>query len=130
MSIGIFRKGELEMKIGEFVTLLNTTKDTVRYYEELNLLKPNWRNNKKEYSDKEILDFQVVKELKEYGFSLKDIQLIFSLKQALDCGDKQLIGQVYQVLTSQLDKLLQEEKEIKERRLILENEVKKLKGLL
>ncbi|WP_400243253.1 MerR family transcriptional regulator [Niallia sp. JL1B1071] len=130
MSIVIFTKGELEMKIGEFVTLLNTTKDTVRHYEELNLLTPSWQNNKKEYSEKEILDFQVVKELKEYGFTLKDIQLIFSLKQALGCGDKQLIGQVYQVLTSQLDKLLQEEEELRERRLILENEVKKLKDLI
>lgn len=130
MSIVIFTKGELEMKIGEFVTLLKTTKDTVRHYEELNLLTPSWQNNKKEYSEKEILDFQVVKELKEYGFTLKDIQLIFSLKQALGCGDKHLIRQVYQVLTNQLDKLLKEEEELRERRLILENEVKKLKDLI
>ncbi|MGI8349384.1 MerR family transcriptional regulator [Niallia circulans] len=118
------------MKIGEFVALLNTTKDTVRHYEELNLLKPNWQNNKKEYSDKEILDFQVVNELKKYGFSLKDIQKISSLKEAVDYGDKQLIGQVHQILTGQLEKLLQEESEIRERRLILENEAKKLKNLL
>ncbi len=87
-------------------------------------------HNKKDYGDKEILDFQVVKELQEYGFSLKDIQLIFSLKEAVDCGDKQLIGQVYQILTGQLEKLLQEEKEIRERRLIIENEAKKLRDLL
>ncbi|MBZ9534476.1 MerR family transcriptional regulator [Cytobacillus oceanisediminis] len=115
------------MKIGEFATLLNTTKETVRQYEELNLLQPH---NKKDYGDKEILDFQVVKELQEYGFSLKDIQLIFSLKEAVDCGDKQLIGQVYQIFTGQLEKLLQEEKEIQERRLIIENEAKKLRDLL
>ncbi len=118
------------MKIGEFVQLLNTTKDTVRHYEELNLVTPKWKNHHKEYGEKEILNFQVVKELKEYGLSLKDIQFIFDLKEAHQCGDKKLIHQVVEQLADHVNNLRKEEEELRRRRIALENKLKEIEDVL
>ena len=119
-----------ELKIGEFVKLLNTTKDSVRHYENLKFITPKWINNNKEYGEKEVLNFQVVRELKEYGLTLKEIQIIFNFKYAYQCGDKELINQVFGQLTSQLNKLRQEEEDLIKRRITLENEVEKLRDLI
>lgn len=119
-----------ELKIGEFVKLLNTTKDAVRHYENLKFITPRWINNNKEYGEKEVLNFQVVKELKGYGLTLKEIQIIFNFKDAYHCGDKELINQVFGQMTSHLNRLRQEEEELTKRRITLENEVEKLRGLI
>lgn len=58
--------------------------------------------------------------------------IYFSIKVKAICDGKNANedDHVYQVLTNQLDELLKEEEELRERRLILENEVKKLKDLI
>jgi DNA-binding transcriptional MerR regulator len=118
------------MRIGEFIELLKTTKDTVRHYEDLKLITPKRINSHKEYGEKEIVNFQVVKELKGYGLSLIDIQKIFELKEAYLCGDKKLISQVLKQLTVHLNTLRQEEEEVRKRRITLENEIKGIRNLL
>ncbi len=118
------------MRIGKFVELLNTTKDTVRHYEDLNLVTPKWENHHKEYGEKEILNFHVVKELQEYGLSLKDIQIIFNLKEAYQCGDKKLIHQVLEQLTDHVNNLRKEEEEVRRRRIALENKLKEIGDFL
>ena len=37
------------MRIGEFIKLVQTTKDTVRHYEELDLIRPDWKNGTRDY---------------------------------------------------------------------------------
>lgn len=118
------------MRIGQFVTLLNTTKETVRHYEDLNLITPKWKNSFRDYGEKDIQDFQVIVELKNFGLTLKEIQLIFNLKNALGCGDKQLVEQVFEQLSNHLQALQQAEEEIKNRRIKLNNVVKQLEDLL
>ncbi|MCH1624849.1 MerR family transcriptional regulator [Ferdinandcohnia quinoae] len=118
------------MRIGEFITLLNTTKDTIRHYEELNLLTPIRKGNYREYGEKDILDFQVIVELKSMGLSLKDIQLLFELKKALGCGDHMLVKEVYHQLKNHVEKFRQEEEEIYHRRTQLQQEVEKLRAFL
>ncbi|WP_406686636.1 MerR family transcriptional regulator [Rossellomorea vietnamensis] len=118
------------MKIGEFVSMLNTTKDTVRHYEDLQLITPTWNKHFREYSEKDVLNFQVVRELKEYGLSLNDIQLIFSLKEAHSCGDKELVNKVVEQLSLHLHKLQTEEEELRVRRKTLESEMEQIRSLL
>lgn len=110
--------------------LLHTTKDTVRHYEDLNLIVPDRLNNRKEYREKEILDFQVIIELKEMGLSLKDIQLLFELKNSLGCGDKKLIDEVLDKLTNHIDFLRREEENIRKRRIQLQSKLEEIKKLL
>lgn len=118
------------MKISEFVALLNTTKETVRHYEDLNLLTPIRYKSRREYGQKEVLDFQVIMELKWMGLSLKDIQLLFDLKRALGCGEEGLMREVVLHLTDHLEMLRKEEELLRERRLMLEKQLEEVKQLL
>ena len=91
------------------------------------LLNPVKVNYHKEYSEKEIVDFKMVKELQNYGLSLKDIQLIFELKNSHQCGDIQVLKKTLQTLTNHLEQLKREEEEIHKRRIMLERELIELR---
>jgi hypothetical protein len=69
-------------------------------------------------------------ELKAMGMGLKEIQLMFELKKAFGCGDKQLIAEVVLHLTDHLAALRQAEELLHRRRLNLENELKQVEQLL
>lgn len=118
------------MRIGEFVKRVKTTKDTVRHYENMELLNPDMVGTRRQYTEKEILEFQVITELKSFGFSLNDIQLIFQLKLAYGCGNQQMVHQLFAQLASQLEVVKKEDIEIKRRRILLEDELKQLEKLL
>lgn len=118
------------MRIGEFVKRVKTTKDTVRHYENMELLNPDMVGTRRQYTEKEILEFQVITELKSFGFSLNDIQLIFQLKFAYGCGNQQMVHQLFAQLASHLEVVKKEEIEIKRRRILLEDELKQLEKLL
>lgn len=66
-------------KIGKFSKLVNVPVKTLRYYDEIDLFKPQeidlfsgYRN----YSEKQIDDLEVILSLKEVGFSLEEIKKI------------------------------------------------------
>ncbi|KIL34384.1 6-phosphogluconolactonase [Cohnella kolymensis] len=118
------------MKISEFIALLNTTKETVRHYEDLNLVTPKRVKSRREYGQKEVLDFQVILELKGMGLSLKDIQLLFDLKRAIGCGEQGLVREVILHLTNHLEMLRNEEDLLRERRMKLEKQLEEVKLLL
>ncbi|MGG0658308.1 MerR family transcriptional regulator [Rummeliibacillus pycnus] len=88
------------MKISEFIEMVNTTKDTVRYYEELEILRPSWIDHRRNYTEQDITDFEVIKEMKNLGLSMKDIQMIFKIKRETDCNSKELISSILLKLNS------------------------------
>ena len=118
------------MKIGQFIKRLNTTKDTVRHYEDMLLLHPVKGENHKEYSEQDINDFKMIKELQDYGLSLKDIQLIFEMKNSHQCGDIQVLKKTLQTLTIHLEELKREEEAISLRRTMLERELLELRDYI
>lgn len=64
-------------KIGEFSKLVNVPVKTLRYYDEINLFKPqeiDLFNGYRYYSEKQIDDLEVILSLKEVGFSLEEIK--------------------------------------------------------
>ncbi|WP_310829149.1 MerR family transcriptional regulator [Paenibacillus pedocola] len=74
------------MQIGAFVREMETTADTVRYYMELALLKPELERGRYCFGEKEIRDFQAIVQLKQWGFAVKDIQKLFDYKLRSGCG--------------------------------------------
>lgn len=118
------------MQVGEFAKLVNASKDTIRHYEELKLLKPKWNKHRKDYQEKEVNDFQVIIELKEMGLSLKDIQLLFELKEKVGCGQAELFQGLYKKLIDQLDAVQKEEEILRRRKQALETQAKIIKGYL
>ena len=64
-------------KIGEAANILNTSVRTLRYYDEIGLIKPkeiDLFTGYRYYSKDQINDFQIIKLLKEAGFSLEEIK--------------------------------------------------------
>ena len=118
------------MKIGEFIKAVNTTKDTVRHYEDLKLIQPSWKGSVKDYKDKDINDFMAIKEMKDMGLNLKDIQVIFEVKRNFGCGSPSLLSNIKQKLHHQLYALQEEEKEIKKKKLNLQETLKELDQLI
>lgn len=82
------------MKIGAFIQTCATTRDTIRHYEQMGLLHPAKRGTFKDYGEKELSDFQAIKELQQIGLSLKTIQNIFEIKRQKGCGTPELIQSV------------------------------------
>lgn len=60
----------------EFAELSRTTKRTVLFYDQKNILKPDYINEKgyRFYKPEQILDFQVILLLRQLNFSIKEIQ--------------------------------------------------------
>ena len=66
-------------KIGEFSKLVNVPVKTLRYYDEINLFKPqeiDLFSGYRYYSEKQIDDLEVILSLKEVGFRLEEIKKI------------------------------------------------------
>lgn len=64
-------------QIGEFSYLCETTIKTLRYYDKINLLKPEKIDKftgYRYYSEEQIITFKKIKELQELNFSLKEIK--------------------------------------------------------
>lgn len=64
------------MYAGKFAQICQTTKDTLRHYDEIGLLKPASisANGYKIYSASQIIDFLAISSLQEAGCSLEEIK--------------------------------------------------------
>lgn len=64
------------MYAGKFAQVCQTTKDTLRHYDEIGLLKPTAvnENGYKIYAASQIIDFLAIASLQEAGFSLEEIR--------------------------------------------------------
>ncbi len=63
--------------IGEISKIVNISANTLRYYDEIELLKPSFIENSNQYryySDEQIKDITFIMELKQYGFTLYEIK--------------------------------------------------------
>lgn len=82
------------MTIGELAKATGLEKTAIRYYEEKELIKPlRMENGYRKYSDKDIADIQLIQMLKLAGLSLKDIQLLLTLKNepfSLTCKESSI----------------------------------------
>ena len=69
--------------IGQFSKKTGVSIRTLRYYDEMNLLKPSYisETGRRFYENKDIITLQKVTGLKSLGFSLKDIQQLMSQSQ-------------------------------------------------
>lgn len=117
------------MRISEFIKLIQTTKDTVRHYEELDLIRPEWKNGMRDYASEDLKDFHAIKEMQSMGLALKDIQSIFDIKRSDGCGSGQLIAGVLGSLNSELGILHEAEEELKKKRLMIQGMMRELEKL-
>ena len=73
----IVRKDQKMLNINEFAHLCGCSVYTLRYYDKICLLKPSIICNHSHYrfyDEKQVLDYNKIKEFQEIGFSIEDIK--------------------------------------------------------
>ena len=100
------------MLIGEIVRRTGLTKDTIRFYEKMNLIdvpkKSRRHNNYKEYPEPLVKKLIVIQKLKGFGFTLSEIQEMISLfeEDLLVCSDNiPMIKQKIKQIDSKINEL-------------------------
>ena len=115
-------------KIGEFSKLVNIPVKTLRYYDEINLFKPqeiDLFSGYRYYSDEQINDLEVILSLKEVGFSLEEIKKNKNnYSDALMQKKKSELMQEQENLENKIRKLDYLRSKIKNNRIVINGEVK------
>jgi DNA-binding transcriptional MerR regulator/effector-binding domain-containing protein len=76
--------GDLMLSIGEFSKICEVSTKTLRYYDEIGLIKPdeiNPENGYRYYSIRQLEKMLFINRLKSYHFSLEDIKAILELEE-------------------------------------------------
>jgi DNA-binding transcriptional MerR regulator len=104
------------MLIGALATKTQLSRDTIRYYEKLGLLeKPQTaQNGYRYYSQASINRLQQIKQLKQCGFSLEEIQeLLKQMNTSEPCSTlPALLQQKLHVIDNKIDELLKYKKSL------------------
>ncbi|MGX9133923.1 MerR family transcriptional regulator [Rummeliibacillus sp. JY-2-4R] len=114
------------MHIGDFVAIVNSSRDTIRYYEELNLINPIRDGDKRNYTEKDIRDFYAIKELESLGFTVSEIQIIFYINRSDDT--RYAIDEIHDKMYSIIRTIEKTEKELSKRKMKLYAMLSKLES--
>ena len=104
-------------KIGEVSQMTGLSRDTLRYYEKIGLIRhlEKDESGRKKYSEKDIEWIEFLKRLKTTKMSLKDIGKYADLRYE---GDE-TSGERKKMLTKQLEKIMEEIEKLMETKQIL-----------
>lgn len=108
--------GKATYRIGELASMFDLTVRTIRYYEELGLLKSTSREegDHRRYPERNVVYLKRITQLKSYGLSLAEIKEFFALarkdRTGRSCRDL-LIGKY----AERIDRALEERGEIDRR---------------
>ncbi|MFJ3389046.1 MULTISPECIES: MerR family transcriptional regulator [unclassified Lysinibacillus] len=124
------------IKIGEFATCTDLSKDTIRYYEKMGLLHPEIKNTYREYNEEHIEIISAIRKLKQCGFSLQEIKMLFEWSQNTDENDElteaeiQNVQQLKILFQNKYKQMIQRENEIKQIKQVLLRADHKMEQLL
>ena len=124
------------MKIGEFAICTGLSKDTIRYYEKIDLLHPTIKNSHREYTAEDIKIIETIMKLKETGFSLQEIKMLFDWSKNTDQNKKLTKGEIANLLRikdvfqNKYKQMVQKEEQIKQVKQILLRADEKIERLL
>ena len=124
------------MKIGEFAQITGVSKDTIRYYEKMDLLHPEMINNYRQYTKDDIEIIETIFKLKQTGFSLQEIKMLFNWSQTVDQNKKLTTDEIHNVLQikevfqKKYEQIVQKEKHMKQIKAVLLKADKKMSDLL
>ncbi|WP_052344208.1 MerR family transcriptional regulator [Bacillus ndiopicus] len=124
------------MKISEFALRTGLSKDTIRYYEKMDLLHPEIKNKHRDYSNKDIDIINIILKLKQTGFSLQEIKMLFEWSQNADQNKKltkeeiQNLLQIKITFQKKYEEMLQKEEQIQQIKQVLLQADNKIEQLL
>lgn len=124
------------MKIGEFAERTGISKDTIRYYEKIGLLQPEIINKYREYNNNDVILIETIIKLKQTGFSLLEVKMLFDWSKNTDHNKKltqeeiQNILQIKEIFQNKYTQMVQKENNIKQIKRVLLNADYKIEQLL
>lgn len=124
------------VKIGEFADLTGISKDTIRYYEKIGLLEPEIKNKHRNYNDNDAILINTIIKLKQTGFSLLEIKILFDWSKNLNQHKKltqmeiQNVLQIKEIFQNKYAQIEQQENHIKQIKQVLLNANHKMEQLL
>ena len=113
------------VKIGEFAERTSISKDTLRYYEKIGLLKPEIKNKHREYNNNDVILIETIIKLKQTGFSLLEIKMLFDWSKNADQNKKltqeeiQNVLQIKEIFQNKYEQMVQRENNIKQMKQVL-----------
>ncbi|GEL06131.1 MerR family transcriptional regulator [Rummeliibacillus sp. G93] len=124
------------MKIGEFAERTGISKDTIRYYEKIGLLQPEIINKYREYNNNDVILIETIIKLKQTGFSLLEVKMLFDWSKNTDHNKKltqeeiQNVLQIKEIFQNKYTQMVQKENNIKQIKRVLLNADYKIEQLL
>ena len=124
------------MKIGEFAEMTGMSKDTIRYYEKMDLLHPEKIDNYRQYTKDDIEIIETIVKLKQTGFSLQEIKMLFNWSQTVNQNKKlttdeiRNVLQIKEVFQKKYEQLVQKEHHIHQIKAVLLKAHNKITDLL
>src|SRR5699024_2697464 len=122
-------------KISEVAKLFQITTRTIRYYEEIGLLKPKRSSaNERLFPKSELVKLKLVARGKRYGFSLEEIKEMILLFDKDRTGKKQLERSIQYGkeriadVDRQIDELLQIKQELEELLALFTEKLENMEG--
>jgi len=124
------------VKIGEFAERTGISKDTIRYYEKIGLLQPEIINKYREYNNNDVILIETIIKLKQTGFSLLEVKMLFDWSKNTDHNKKltqeeiQNVLQIKEIFQNKYTQMVQNENNIKQIKRVLLNADYKIEQLL
>lgn len=124
------------VKIGEFAEHTGISKDTIRYYEKIGLLQPEIINKYREYNNNDVILIETIIKLKQTGFSLLEVKMLFDWSKNTDHNKKltqeeiQNVLQIKEIFQNKYTQMVQKENNIKQIKRVLLNADYKIEQLL
>ena len=110
------------MLIGELSKYLNLSRDTIRFYEKLDLIQPLIRNNGyKDYSEQNIQQLRLIQTAKSLGFTLTEVKQISDLIHVNDIPAEQF----HEILEDKLNVVQNKIAQLQSMQSLLENLITK-----
>ena len=126
----------MRMKISELSKCTGVSKDTIRYYEKLNLIHPKMSNKHRAYDEHHIEILRTILKLKQSGFTLQEIKMLFEWSQNTDRHNNLTEEEIHnllqlkQLFQKKYEQMIQKEQEIKQIKQVLERANGKLEQLI
>ncbi|MDD2568517.1 MAG: MerR family transcriptional regulator, partial [Clostridia bacterium] len=112
------------MKISQLAKKFNLPTNTIRYYMSIGLLVPSSKTKQYDFSERDVKDLALILKLKNFLFSINQIQQILSLSRISNFEDKGDVKDYIKLLEEQKDFLLQQKNNITETIKNIEQEIK------
>lgn len=90
------------MKTKDITKLSGLSKDTIRFYEKLGLVKPNRERYSREYADHDLERIEQIKQLKGLDFTLSEIKLLVDIDEKY-----QSIDEIYSMTHDDYQEIIQ-----------------------